>query len=107
MGLLGQVQGDLVDILSNIDITFKRNVVNVMSEQLDNAIKASTVISKRSVLSMLDGIIDNVDEELDRLAQEKEESIEFMQDNFNGMHSDKEQPQEVEEESVDDTDDEE
>ena len=75
MSLLGQVQGDLADILSNIDITFKRNVVNVVTEQLDNAIKASSVISKRSVLSMLDGIIDNVDEELERLAEEKEENI--------------------------------
>ena len=82
MSLLGQVQGDVADILSNIDITFKRNVVNVVTEQLDNAIKASSVISKRSVLSMLDGIIDNVDEELNRLQEEKEESISFMQDNF-------------------------
>ena len=95
MSLLGQVPGEVADILSNIDIVFKRNVVNVMSEQLDNAIKASSVISKRSVLSMLDGIIDNVDEELDRLAEEREENIAFMQDYGNDEFGHKDDEEET------------
>lgn len=105
MSLLGQVQDDVADVLSNIDIAFKRNVVNVMSEQLDDAIKASAVLSKRSVLAMLDGIIDNVDEELDRLAEEKEENVSFMQDNFNPQQP--QQPQADEEEDKEPQDDEE
>lgn len=84
MQLLGKLPNtDIYEVLSNIDITFTRNVVNIVSEQLDNAIKASSIISKRSMLAMLEGIIDDVDEELERLDEEKQENISFMQDNFN------------------------
>ena len=103
--LLGGTSTD--EIIKNLSIRMTRNVVSNEAEQIQNALQLSTLISKESVLGLLQEFIPDVAVELERLAQEKEESIEFMQDNFNGMHSDKEQPQEVEEESVDDTDDEE
>ena len=89
MQLLGKLPNtDIYEVLSNIDITFTRNVVNIVSEQLDNAIKASSIISKRSMLSMLEGIIDDVDEELERLDEEREANVSFMSDTFTGMHDD-------------------
>ena len=89
MQLLGKLPNeDIYEVLSNIDITFTRNVVNIVSEQLDNAIKASSIISKRSMLTMLDGIIDDVDEEMQRLDEEREANVSFMSDTFTGMHDD-------------------
>ena len=92
------------EIIKNLSIRMTRNVVSNEAEQIQNALQLSTLISKESVLGLLQEFIPDVAVELERLAEEREESISFMQDNFNGMHSDKEQPQEVEEESVDDTD---
>ena len=100
--LLGGVSTD--EIIKNLSIRMTRNTVSNEAEQIQNALQLSTLISKESVLNLLQAFIPDVEVELERLAEEREESITFMQDNFDGMHSDEE---EVEEESVDDTDDEE
>ena len=103
MQLLGKLPNtDIYEVLSNIDITFTRNVVNIVSEQLDNAIKASSIISKRSMLSMLDGIIDDVDEEMQRLDEEREANISFMQDyTDNDFNNTDEEDTDMQEEEVD------
>ena len=78
-GLMGKV-GETKDIIKNVDIRFTRNVINNTNEMIQQAIQLSTIVSKETVLENLAGLIPDVQEELERLNTEREESIEFMQD---------------------------
>lgn len=96
-GLMGKV-GETKDIIKNVDIRFTRNVINNTNEMIQQAIQLSSIVSKETVLENLAGLIPDVQEELDRLAEERQESIEFMQEEFNAH-----QPVEDEEEETWDT----
>lgn len=85
--LLGGVSTD--EIIKELHIKMNRNTVSNEAEQIQNALQLSTLISQESVLNLLQAFIPDVEVELERLSQEREESIEFMQDNFDGMHDDK------------------
>ena len=78
-GLLGKV-GDTKDIIKNVDIRFTRNVINNTNEIIQQAIQLSSLVSKETVLENLQGLIPSVDEELQRISDEKEENLSFMQD---------------------------
>lgn len=82
--LLGGVSTD--EIIKDLMIRMNRNTVSNEAEQITNALQLSTLISKESVLALLEAFIPNVEVELERLAQEREEAIQFQQDNFEGMH---------------------
>lgn len=86
-GLLGKV-GDTKDIIKNVDIRFTRNVINNTNEIIQQAMQLSSLVSKETVLENLQGLIPSVDEELDRLDEEREENLSFMSDTFTGMHDD-------------------
>ena len=86
-GLLGKVK-DTKDIIKNVDIRFTRNVINNTNEIIQQAIQLSSLVSKETVLENLQGLIPSVDEELDRLDEEREANISFMSDTFTGMHDD-------------------
>ena len=100
--LLGGVSTD--EIIKNLSIRMTRNTVSNEAEQIQNALQLSTLISQESVLALLQGFIPNVQEELERLANEKEENVSFMQDNFNPQQP--QQPQADEEEEPQPQDDE-
>ena len=82
-GLMGKV-GETKDIIKNVDIRFTRNVINNTNEMIQQAIQLSNLVSKETVLENLAGLIPDVQEELERLNTEREEDVQFMQDNFNG-----------------------
>ena len=86
-GLLGKV-GDTKDIIKNVDIRFTRNVIDNTSEIIQQAIQLSTIVSKQTVLENLQSLIPSVDEELERLDEEREANVSFMSDTFTGMHDD-------------------
>ena len=86
------------EIIKNLSIRMTRNTVSNEAEQIQNALQLSTLISKESVLGLLQEFIPNVAVELERLNTEREESIEFMQDEFNAH-----QPVEEDEEETWDT----
>ena len=92
--LLGGTSTD--EIIKNLSIRMTRNVVSNEAEQIQNALQLSTLISKESVLGLLQEFIPNVEVELERLNTEREENISFMQDEFNAH-----QPVEDEEETWD------
>jgi SPP1 family phage portal protein len=94
--LLGGVSTD--EIIKNLSIRMTRNTVSNEAEQIQNALQLSSLISKESVLALLQAFIPDVEVELERLNKEREESIEFMQDEFNAH-----QPVEDEEEETWDT----
>lgn len=79
--LMGGVDTD--EVIKDLSIRMTRNTVSNEAEEIANAIQLSTLISKESVLGLLSSFIPDVQVELDRLAEEKEENISFMQDNFN------------------------
>ena len=99
-GLLGKV-GDTKDIIKNVDIRFTRNVIDNTSEIIQQAIQLSTIVSKQTVLENLQSLIPSVDEELERLDEEREANMERFSDNYD-MHS----QDNGEEEMQDNTDDE-
>lgn len=86
-GLLGKV-GDTKDIIKNVDIRFTRNVIDNTSEIIQQAIQLSTIVSKQTVLENLQSLIPSVDEELERLDEERKANVSFMSDTFTGMHDD-------------------
>ena len=96
-GLMGKV-GETKDIIKNVDIRFTRNVINNTNEMIQQAIQLSTLVSKETVLENLAGLIPDVQEELDRLAQEKEENMAMF-----GSYSDDEFSHKEEEEETWDT----
>ena len=79
--LLGGTSTD--EIIKNLSIRMTRNTVSNEAEQIQNALQLSTLISKESVLNLLQEFIPNVEVELERLAEEREENISFMQEEFN------------------------
>jgi SPP1 family phage portal protein len=97
-GLMGKV-GETKDIIKNVDIRFTRNVINNTNEMIQQAIQLSTIVSKETVLENLAGLIPDVQEELERLNTEREESIAFMQEEFNAQ-----QPKQDEDEEEQDED---
>ena len=100
--LLGGTSTD--EIIKNLNIRMNRNTVSNEAEQIQNALQLSTLISQESILNLLQAFIPDVEVELERLNKEKEESIEFMQDNFNGMHDDKDAGDVVDDEQEDEED---
>lgn len=101
MNLLGKLSVSSDEIISNVDIRFIRNVINNTNEVITQALQLSTLVSKETVLENLSGLIPDVQAELERLEQEKEESMSFMQDNFDShdpVVEDEKQDEEVEEE---------
>ena len=92
--LLGGTSTD--EIIKELSIRMTRNTVSNEAEQIQNALQLSTLISKESVLGLLQEFIPNVEVELERLNTEREENISFMQDEFNAH-----QPVEDEEETWD------
>ena len=75
--LLGGVSTD--EIIKNLSIRMTRNTVSNEAEQIQNALQLSSLISKESVLALLQAFIPDVEVELERLNTERQESIEFMQ----------------------------
>lgn len=95
--LLGGTSTD--EIIKELSIRMTRNTVSNEAEQIQNALQLSTLISKESVLNLLQEFIPNVEVELERLNTEREENISFMQDEFNAH-----QPVEEDEEEQQDED---
>jgi SPP1 family phage portal protein len=92
--LLGGVSTD--EIIKNLSIRMTRNTVSNEAEQIQNALQLSSLISKESVLALLQAFIPDVEVELERLNTEREESIAFMQEEFNAQ-----QPKQDDEEEQD------
>ena len=92
--LLGGVSTD--EIIKNLSIRMTRNTVSNEAEQIQNALQLSSLISKESVLALLQAFIPDVEVELERLNTEREESIAFMQEEFNAQ-----QPKQDEEQDED------
>ena len=92
--LLGGTSTD--EIIKELSIRMTRNTVSNEAEQIQNALQLSTLISKESVLNLLQEFIPDVAVELERLNTEREENISFMQDEFNAH-----QPVEEDEEEQD------
>lgn len=91
--LLGGVSTD--EIIRNLSIRMTRNTVSNEAEEIQNAIQLSTLISKESVLGLLQSFIPNVEVELERLDAEREENISFMQDYGNEEFGHKEDEEET------------
>lgn len=68
--------------LREINITMQRNAIANESEQIQNALQLSTMLSKQTIIGLLQDFIPSVDVELERLASEKEDNVSFMQDQF-------------------------
>ena len=86
--LLGGTSTD--EIVKELSIRMNRNTVSNEAEQITNALQLSSLISKESVLNLLQAFIPDVEVELERLNTEREESIEFMQDYSDDEFSHKE-----------------
>ena len=100
-GLLGKV-GDTKDIIKNVDIRFTRNVIDNTSEIIQQAIQLSTIVSKQTVLENLQSLIPSVDEEMQRLDEEREANVSFMQDyTDNDFNNTDEEDTDMQEEEVD------
>lgn len=94
--LLGGTSTD--EIVKELSIRMNRNTVSNEAEQITNALQLSSLISKESVLNLLQAFIPDVEVELERLNTEREESITFMQEEFNAQ-----QPKQDDEEETWDT----
>ena len=94
--LLGGVSTD--EIIRNLSIRMTRNTVSNEAEEIQNAIQLSTLISKESVLGLLQSFIPNVEVELERLDAEREENIAMF-----GSYSDDEFGHDEDEEETWDT----
>lgn len=81
LSLLG-VASRVDEIIRNVDIRFTRNTINNNEELVARSLQLSTLLSKETLLENLLPFIPSVEVELERLANEREESISFMQDNF-------------------------
>ena len=85
--------------LREIKITMQRNAIANETEQIQNALQLSTMLSKQTLLGLLQDFIPSVDVELERLSDEREENISFMEDNFDDHEPviDDEEKEEVDE----------
>lgn len=68
--------------LREIKITMQRNAIANETEQIQNALQLSTMLSKQTLLGLLQDFIPSVDVELERLTQEEEQEVEFMQPDY-------------------------
>ena len=73
---------DVDSELREIKITMQRNAIANETEQIQNALQLSTMLSKQTLLGLLQDFIPSVDVELERLSDEREENVSFMEDNF-------------------------
>lgn len=68
--------------LREVQITMQRNAIANESEQIQNALQLSTMLSKQTIVGLLQDFIPSVDVELERLNKQKEDEIMFMQDDY-------------------------
>ena len=97
--LMGGVSTD--EVVKNLNIRMTRNTVSNEAEEISNAIQLSSLVSKETVLGLLQSFIPDVVEEKRRLDEEREANMERFSDNYD-MHS----QDNGEEDMQDNTDDE-
>ena len=68
--------------LREIKITMQRNAIANETEQIQNALQLSTMLSKETIIGLLQDFVPSVEVELERLTTQKENEIMFMQDNY-------------------------
>ena len=102
--LMGGVSTD--EVIKNLNIRMTRNTVSNEAEEISNAIQLSSLVSKETVLGLLQSFIPDVMEEKRRLDEEREANVSFMSDTFTGMHddTDTEDTEETEEPLLEDED---
>ena len=66
--------------LHEIKITMQRNAIANETEQIQNALQLSTMLSKQTIIGLLQDFVPSTDIELARLQEEREESLSFMSD---------------------------
>ena len=76
--LMGGVSTD--EVIKNLNIRMTRNTVSNEAEEISNAIQLSSLVSKETVLGLLQSFIPDVQVELERLSSEREANVSFMQD---------------------------
>ena len=67
-----------MDVISEMNIRLTRNTVSNENEQIQQALQLSTLLSKETVISLLQGFVPDVETELERLNEEREEAQSFM-----------------------------
>lgn len=82
LSLLGKITIQTDEIIKNVDIRFTRNTINNNEELVTRALQLSTMLSKETLLENLLPFIPSVEQELERLSTEREESVSFMQDDY-------------------------
>lgn len=82
LSLLGKIPDNTQEFIKNIDIRFTRNTINNSDELVTRALQLSTLLSTETLLENLLPFIPSVEEEMERLATEKEANVSFMQDSF-------------------------
>lgn len=73
-------QLDTEDLVRNVNIVMQRNSVANEQEIITNAIQLSTMLSKETLLGLLIDFIPDVQTEMERLAKEREEKNELIED---------------------------
>ena len=68
--------------LREIKITMHRNAIANETEQIQNALQLSTMLSKETIIGLLQDFVPSVEVELERLTTQKENEIMFMQDDY-------------------------
>ena len=76
--LMGGISTD--EVIKNLNIRMTRNTVSNEAEEISNAIQLSSLVSKETVLGLLQSFIPDVVEEKRRLDEEREANVSFMQD---------------------------
>lgn len=76
--LMGGVKTD--EVIKNLNIRMTRNTVSNEAEEISNAIQLSSLVSKETVLGLLQSFIPDVQVEMQRLDEEREANVSFMQD---------------------------
>ena len=66
--------------LHEIKITMQRNAIANETEQIQNALQLSTMLSKQTIIGLLQDFVPSTDIELARLEEERAESLSFMSD---------------------------
>lgn len=95
-----------VDVISEMNIRLTRNTVSNENEQIQQALQLSTLLSKETVLSLLQGFVPDVETELERLNEEREEAQSFMDGMDEEEHIGNEPKDEEEEEESKEKEDE-
>ncbi|MCU7195949.1 phage portal protein [Turicibacter sanguinis] len=80
LSLLGKLNIKTDEIIKSVDIRFTRNTINNNDELVTRALQLSTILSKETLLENLLPFIPSVEEELERLAKEKEEKLNAIKD---------------------------